>query len=150
MVTYREIKSRNSTTKDFGAKVQVRTKIPANTCHRGENIEFHSLETPPTWHCAKCGKVILVETPVNDAIIMEKSPMNIWAFHLTDTQGKSPDLSWVVARGETESAAKKAASGIVQGLVLGAGKQMVGENVKRWDELLSADKVEAQLFAEVG
>ena len=71
MIKYRETKSRNSTTKNFGGKVEVRIKIPPNTCHRGENVEFHSLETPPAWYCAKCGKVLLVETVVNDALISE-------------------------------------------------------------------------------
>jgi hypothetical protein len=71
MGTFKETKSRNSTTKDFGGKVEVRTKIPANTCHRGENVEYHSLEKPPVWKCAKCGKVLLVETTVNEAIITD-------------------------------------------------------------------------------
>jgi len=68
---YKETKSRNSVTKDFGGKVEVRTEIPPNTCHPGENIEFHSLEKPPVWKCAKCGGVLLVEKPVNTAIISE-------------------------------------------------------------------------------
>jgi hypothetical protein len=71
MTKYKETKSRNSITKDFGGKVQVRVKIPANTCHRGESVEFHSLEKPPAWYCAKCGKVLLVETPVNEAFISD-------------------------------------------------------------------------------
>ena len=71
MKEYKEIKSRNSLTKDFGGKVQVKTKIPPNTCHPGENIEFRSQAKPPTWNCAKCGGVLLVETPVNKATITE-------------------------------------------------------------------------------
>jgi hypothetical protein len=68
---YKETKSRNSVTKDFGGTVQVKTKIPPNTCHPGENIEFRSMEKPPTWNCAKCGKVLLVEKPVNSATVFE-------------------------------------------------------------------------------
>jgi hypothetical protein len=68
---YEERKSRNSVTKDFGGKVEVKTTIPANTCHPGENVEFHSLESPPTWKCAKCGGVLLVEKVVNRATIIE-------------------------------------------------------------------------------
>ena len=68
---YRETKSRNSVTKDFGGHVQVKVKIPPNTCHPGENVQFRSLEKPPTWNCDKCGAVILVETPVNTATIIE-------------------------------------------------------------------------------
>jgi hypothetical protein len=71
LAKYRETKSRNSTTKNFGNKVEVRTKIPANTCHRGENVQFHSLDKPPFWSCAKCGKALLVETTVNEALISE-------------------------------------------------------------------------------
>ncbi len=71
MKKYAEVKSRNSVTKDFGGKVEVKTTIPTNTCHPGENIEFHSLEVPPVWKCAKCGGVLLVETPVNTATIFE-------------------------------------------------------------------------------
>jgi hypothetical protein len=68
---YKETKSRNSVTKDFGGKVEVKTKIPPNTCHPGANIEFRSLATPPTWNCAQCGGVLLVEKPVNTAMISE-------------------------------------------------------------------------------
>lgn len=71
MRRYKEIKSRNSLTKDFGRKVEVKTRIPVNTCHPGENVSFHSLDNPPKWTCAKCGKVLLTETPVNTAIIQE-------------------------------------------------------------------------------
>ena len=70
-MSYEEIKSRNSVTKNFGGRVEVKVKIPANTCHPGENVEFHSQEKPPTWKCAKCGKVLLIETPVNTATIFE-------------------------------------------------------------------------------
>jgi len=52
---YREIKSRNCVTKDFGRQVKVTVKIPANTCHPGVNVEFRSQEKPPTWNCEKCG-----------------------------------------------------------------------------------------------
>lgn len=72
MPTYRETKSRNSVTKDYGGKVQVKIKIPKNTCHPGANVQFHSLAKPPVWKCDKCGKIILVETVVNDAIISER------------------------------------------------------------------------------
>jgi ribosomal protein S27AE len=68
---YREIKSRNSVTKDFGRRVEVRTKPPKNTCHPGATIQFHSLDKPPKWTCGKCGGVLLVETPVNTAEITE-------------------------------------------------------------------------------
>lgn len=71
MAEYRETKSRNSTTKDFGGKVEVRTRIPVNSCHRGENVQFHSMDKPPVWTCAKCGKILLVETKVNEALISE-------------------------------------------------------------------------------
>ncbi|MGA2887402.1 MAG: hypothetical protein ABSE51_05070 [Terracidiphilus sp.] len=71
MTKYRETKSRNSITKDFGGKVEVRTKIPKNTCHNGAEVQFHALERPPLWTCAKCGKALLVETSVNDALISE-------------------------------------------------------------------------------
>jgi hypothetical protein len=74
MASYKETKSRNSVTKDFGGRVTVKTKIPPNTCHPGENIEFRSLATPPTWNCAKCGKLILEETPVNQAYVSEVDP----------------------------------------------------------------------------
>lgn len=69
---YREIKSRNSVTKITGRRVQVRTKIPPNTCHPGENIEFRSQAKPPTWNCAKCGKVLRTETPVNTATVFSE------------------------------------------------------------------------------
>jgi hypothetical protein len=69
---YRETKSRNSRTKDFGGRVQVEITIPPNKCHPGENVSFHSLDKPPKWTCAKCGQTILVETVVNDAQISEK------------------------------------------------------------------------------
>jgi hypothetical protein len=68
---YKEVKSRNSVTKDFGGKVEVKTKIPKNTCHPGAKIEFHSLATPPRWKCAQCGGVLLIEKPVNTAVIAE-------------------------------------------------------------------------------
>jgi ribosomal protein L37AE/L43A len=68
---YRETKSRNSTTKDYGGKVEVKITIPKNTCHPGENVQFHSQDKPPIWTCAKCGKTLLVETVVNDALISE-------------------------------------------------------------------------------
>jgi hypothetical protein len=68
---HKETKSRNSVTKTVGNTVQVRTKIPPNTCHPGENIEFRSLEKPPTWNCGKCGKVLLVEKLVNSATVFE-------------------------------------------------------------------------------
>lgn len=68
---YREIKSRNSVTKDFGGRVEVRTKLPANTCHPGENVQFRSLDRPPKWVCGKCGGVLRIETPVNTADITE-------------------------------------------------------------------------------
>jgi len=68
---YREIKSRHSVTKDFGGEVQVNIDIPANTCHPGENVEFHSQEKPPTWKCAKYGGVLRVEKVVNTALITE-------------------------------------------------------------------------------
>jgi hypothetical protein len=68
---YRETKSRNSVTKDFGGNVQVKVTIPANTCHPGANVAFHSLAKPPVWKCAQCGGVLLVETPVNTATIFE-------------------------------------------------------------------------------
>jgi hypothetical protein len=68
---YEERKSRNSITKDFGGRVEVKTEIPANNCHPGENIEFHSLANPPVWKCAKCGGVLLVEKLVNRATVIE-------------------------------------------------------------------------------
>lgn len=68
---YKEIKSRHSVTKDFGGTVQVKTKIPPNTCHPGEDIQFRSLEKPPTWNCAKCGGVLRVEKVVNTALVDE-------------------------------------------------------------------------------
>jgi hypothetical protein len=68
-VKYKEIKSRNSVTKDFGGRVEVKVKIPANTCHPKANVEFHSLAKPPVWKCAQCGGVLLVEKSVNTAII---------------------------------------------------------------------------------
>ena len=68
---YKETKSRNSTTRDFGGRVQVKTKIPPNTCHPNEGVSFHSLAHPPKWTCSKCGKVLLVETPVNSATVFE-------------------------------------------------------------------------------
>jgi hypothetical protein len=69
---YKETKSRNSVTKDFGGRVQVKTKVPPNTCHPGENIEFRSQAKPyPTWNCAKCGAVLLVEKTVNAATVFE-------------------------------------------------------------------------------
>jgi len=71
LTEYRETKSRNSITKDFGDKVEVRTRIPVNTCHRGENVQFRSMDNPQVWTCAKCGKVLLVETKVNEALISE-------------------------------------------------------------------------------
>lgn len=69
MTRYKETKSRHSVTKDFGDKVTVGTTIPANTCHPGENVQFRSRDNPPTWNCAKCGKEIRVEKPVNEAFI---------------------------------------------------------------------------------
>jgi len=74
MAKYKEIKSRHSVTKDFGERVTVGTTIPANTSHRGEAVQFRSLDKPPTWNCAKCGKVIRVEKPVNEAFIHEIEP----------------------------------------------------------------------------
>lgn len=71
MAKYRETKSRHSVTKDYGGKVEGRTSIPPNTCHPREHVEFHALENPPAWYCAKCGKVLLVEKVVNDAFIIE-------------------------------------------------------------------------------
>jgi hypothetical protein len=71
MPKYRETKSRNSITKDYGGKVTVRTKLPANTCHPGTNVSFHSMNKPPIWTCAKCGKILLVETVVNEAVITD-------------------------------------------------------------------------------
>lgn len=71
MRKYKEIKSRNSVTKDFGGKVEVKVKIPANTCHPGQNVEFHSMDKPPKWTCAECGKVLLVEKVVNTASVTE-------------------------------------------------------------------------------
>jgi hypothetical protein len=71
MKRYEETKSKNSITKDFGSNVTVGTKIPHNTCHPGATIKFHSREKPPTWNCGECGKVILVETSVNTAVIFE-------------------------------------------------------------------------------
>ena len=68
---YKETKSRNSVTKDFGGKRQVKIKIPPNTCHPGANVQFHSLANPPKWTCEKCGGVLLVETVVNTAEITE-------------------------------------------------------------------------------
>ena len=68
---YTETKSRNSVTKDFGGTVEVKTKIPRNTCHPGANIQFRSQDKPPTWNCAECGKVLLVETPVNKVTVFE-------------------------------------------------------------------------------
>jgi hypothetical protein len=60
---YKETKSRNSVTKDFGGKVQVKIKIPPNTRHPGQNVEFRSQEKPyPTWNCAKCGKASALST----------------------------------------------------------------------------------------
>jgi hypothetical protein len=72
LARYRETKSRNSITEDYGGKVQVRTKVPQNTCHPGENVNFHSLNKPPIWTCAKCGGALLVETVVNEAFISKK------------------------------------------------------------------------------
>ncbi len=71
MRKYKETKSRNSVAKDFGGKVEIRTRIPANTCHPGENVQYHTQKKPPVWTCAKCDKVILVETTVNEALISE-------------------------------------------------------------------------------
>jgi hypothetical protein len=71
MAKYRETKSRNSIRKVAGNKVTVRTKIPANTCHPGVGVRYHAEGKPPTWYCQQCGKVILVETPVNNAVIIE-------------------------------------------------------------------------------
>lgn len=68
---YEERKSRNSVTKDFGAHVEVKTTIPPNHCHPGENVEYHSLEKPPVWKCAKCGGVLLAEKVVNRATVIE-------------------------------------------------------------------------------
>ena len=68
---YRETKSRHSVTKDFGGEVQVKSKIPVNTCHPDANVEFRSQEKPPTWNCAKCGGVLRRETVVNTAIVAE-------------------------------------------------------------------------------
>jgi hypothetical protein len=68
---YREIKSRNSVTKDFGGLKQVKVEIPPNTCHPEANVQFRSLEQPPTWNCDQCGTVLLIETPVNTATIIE-------------------------------------------------------------------------------
>ena len=68
---YKETKSRNSVTKDFGGKREVKIKIPPNTCHPGENVQFHSLDNPPKWTCAKCGGVLLVEKVVNSATVVE-------------------------------------------------------------------------------
>jgi hypothetical protein len=69
---YKETKSRNSVTKDFGGRVQVKTKVPPNTCHPGESIQFRSQEKPyPTWNCAKCGNVLLIEKIVNTATVYE-------------------------------------------------------------------------------
>jgi hypothetical protein len=61
---YKETKSRNSVKKDFGGKVEVRTKILPNACHPGEDINYNTLANPPVWTCAKCGGVLLVEEPV--------------------------------------------------------------------------------------
>jgi hypothetical protein len=71
MTDYKETKSRNSITKDFGGRVEVGIKIPKNTCHPGEGASFHSLEKPPFWTCNKCGKKIFIETIVNEANIHE-------------------------------------------------------------------------------
>ena len=71
MTQYREIKSRHSVTKDFGSRITVQTKIPQNTCHPGETIQFRSQDRPPTWNCGKCGKVLRVEKTVNEAVIHE-------------------------------------------------------------------------------
>jgi hypothetical protein len=71
---YKETKSRHSVTKDFGGKVTVATRIPVNTCHPGESVQFRSLDIPPTWNCGKCGTVIRVEKPVNEALIHEVEP----------------------------------------------------------------------------
>jgi len=71
MRKYRETKSRHAVTKDFGGEVEVKTRIPANTCHPGENVQFLSLEKPPTWNCAKCGGVLRAETVVNTATVTE-------------------------------------------------------------------------------
>ena len=68
---YRETKSRHSVKRNFGGRVQAKTKIPVNTCHPGEDIEFRSQEKPPTWNCAKCGGVLRVETVVNTAVVTE-------------------------------------------------------------------------------
>jgi hypothetical protein len=72
MKRYKETKSRNSITKDFGGQVEVKTTVPKNTCHPGENTQFRSLDVPPTWNCAKCGKVLRVEKAVNSATILER------------------------------------------------------------------------------
>jgi hypothetical protein len=69
---YKETKSRNSIAKDYGGKVQVRTTIPENTCHPGENVNYHTLENPRRWACAKCGSTLLVEKVVNEAFISDK------------------------------------------------------------------------------
>jgi hypothetical protein len=70
-VKYNETKSRNSVTKDFGGRREVKIKIPPNTCHPGANVQFHSQANPPKWTCEKCGGVLLVETVVNTAEITE-------------------------------------------------------------------------------
>jgi hypothetical protein len=68
---YKETKSRNSVTKDFGGIREVKTKIPENNCHPGANVQFHSLDNPPKWTSEKCGGVLLVEKVVNTAEITE-------------------------------------------------------------------------------
>lgn len=43
-------------------KVTHKVKVPVNTCHPGENVEFRTQAKPyPTWNCAKCGNLISVE-----------------------------------------------------------------------------------------
>jgi hypothetical protein len=71
MRRYKEIKSRNSVTRITGNRVEVKIKLPPNTCHPNENRNFHSLGNPPFWTCAKCGGVLLIEKPVNTALITE-------------------------------------------------------------------------------
>jgi hypothetical protein len=71
MRRYWETKSRKSVTKDFGGAMQVEVVIPANTCHPGATVQFHSLANPPVWKCEKCGGVIREEKLVNAAEITE-------------------------------------------------------------------------------
>jgi len=68
---YKETKSRNSVTKDFGGRREVKIKIPASSCHPGANVQFHGLDNPPKWTCGECGGVLLVEKVVNTAEITE-------------------------------------------------------------------------------